>query len=110
MHSDEVRADDVPVDVLQRERQVVESVQPVLEKSNEVIGVPGADPRHGELCSGRFGRSSHIMSFHKLSNEGGVPAPLVDTLRGDPLCRMDDRKVFVVGRRAAADAAMRLVA
>ena len=44
---DEVRSDDVPVDVLEREGQVVEGVEPILEDGGDLGAVPGAS------CPGR---------------------------------------------------------
>ncbi len=59
---DEVRPDDVPVDVLQGQRQIVQRVEPILQKVDDGTGVLGAHARNRV-----FHRSAARPRRHGLS-------------------------------------------
>ena len=52
VHRDEVGTDDVPVDVLEGERQVVQRVQPLLQQADQLRGDLVLHAGHGERRGG----------------------------------------------------------
>jgi hypothetical protein len=68
VHGDEVGAHDVPVHVLQRQGQVVERVQPVLQQRGDRLAVLGRHPGNG--VAGRGG--GHVVLLLLLSGVGVV--------------------------------------
>ena len=59
---DEVRADDVPVDVLEGQRQVVQRVEPVLQDAGDLGALLDRHRRHGVLRQRLGHESLHVRS------------------------------------------------